>query len=121
MGDDYYKRYTTASADDIQRVVRRYLAEEAAAAIIYRPESAPLVAQGAADMKRILGEGGSMRLPVVPARSAAPTPPAKPAELEKEEAGVSVFRTARDVPVLVRRKSGAPMASIGVFIVGGAI
>jgi zinc protease len=121
MGDEYYRRYVSASADDIQRVVRKYLAEEAAAALIYRPESAPLIAHDAADMKRILGEGGSQRLPTVPPRTAPPSPAAKPAELEKEEAGVSIFRTARDVPVLVRRKRGAPIAGIAVFIVGGAI
>ena len=121
LGDEYYKRYLAASADDIQRVVRKHLAEERAAALIYRPESAPLVAHDAADMKRILGEGGSERLPAVPRRPVAATAAAKPAALEKDEAGVSVFRTAKDVPVLVRRKPGAPMASIAAFIVGGAI
>jgi zinc protease len=121
MGDDYYRRYMSVSPDDIQRVARKYLAEEAAAALIYRPESAPLVAHDAADMKRILGEGGSQRLPTVPPRTAPASAGAKPAELEKEEAGASIFRTAREVPVLVRRKSGAPIASIAVFIVGGAL
>jgi zinc protease len=32
-----------------------------------------------------------------------------------------VFRTAEGIPILVRRKIGTPMASIGVFIVGGAV
>jgi len=121
LGDEYYKRYLAATADDIQRVVRKYLAEERAAALVYRPESAPLLAHDATDMKRILGEGGSERLPAVPARTAPPSPPAKDAEHEKDEAGVSVFRTAENVPVLVRRKPGATIANIGVFIVGGAI
>ena len=121
LGDEYFKRYMSASADDIQRVVRKYLSEERAAALIYRPENAPVVAQDAADMKRILGEGGSERLPAIPRRAATIAPQTKSAELEKEEAGVSVFRTAEEVPVLVRRKPGTPMASIGVYIVGGAV
>ena len=121
LGDEYFKRYMSASADDIQRVVRKYLSEERAAALIYRPENAPVVAQDAADMKRILGEGGSERLPAIPRRAATIAPQTKSAELEKEEAGVSVFRTAEEVPVLVRRKLGTPMASIGVYIVGGAV
>jgi zinc protease len=121
LGDEYYKRYMSATASDIQRVVREYLAEEQAAALIYRPEGAPLIAHDAADMKRILGEGGSERLPSVPSRSAPPTPPAKPAEHEKDEAEVSIYRTANEIPVLVRRKRGAPIVNIGVFIVGGAI
>ncbi|HMG12152.1 MAG TPA: pitrilysin family protein, partial [Gemmatimonadaceae bacterium] len=121
LGDEYFRRYMSASADDIQRVVRKYLAEERAAAVIYRPENTSVVAQDAADMKRMLGEGGTERLPAIPRRAATAAPEAKTAELEKEEAGVSVFRTEEKVPVLVRRKPGTPMVNIGVFIVGGAI
>ena len=68
LGDEYYKRYMSATADDVQRVTRDHLSEERAAALVYRPESSPLVAQDAADMKRILGEGGSERLPPIPSR-----------------------------------------------------
>ena len=121
LGDEYFKKFMTATADDVQRVTREHLSEEKAAALIYRPESAPLVAQDAGDMKRILGEGGSQRLPAVPARQAKAAAEKKVAEPEKEEAGVSVFRTAEGVPVLVRRKVGAPIAHVGVYIVGGAI
>jgi zinc protease len=122
LGDEYFKSYISASGDDIQRVVRKYLSEESAAALVYRPATAPVVAQDASDMKRLLGEGGSERLAAIPrrAKTTAPTAKKRP-ELEKEEAGVSVFRTAEEVPVLVRRKRGTPMASIGVYIVGGAV
>ena len=121
LGDEYFRRYMSATAEDIQRVVRKYLTEEGAAALVYRPENTPVVAQDAADMKRMLGEGGSERLATIPRRATSTAPEAKSAELEKEEAGVSIFRTAENVPVLVRRKSGTPMANVGVFIVGGAI
>ncbi|MGZ3332466.1 MAG: M16 family metallopeptidase [Gemmatimonadaceae bacterium] len=120
LGDEYYKRYMSASAGDIQRVARKYLSDERAAVLIYRPETAPIVAQDAADMKRILGEGGTERLPAIPRHAKAAAPEAKVAKLEKEEAGVSVFR-ANEVPVLVRRKPGTPMASIGIYIVGGSV
>lgn len=121
LGDEYFRSYMSATADDIQRVVRKYLTEERAAALVYRPENSPVVAQDAADMKRILGEGGSERLPAIPRRAATIAPETKSPELEKEEAGVSVFRTAEKIPVLVRKKSGTLMASIGVYIVGGAV
>ena len=121
LGDEYFQRYMSATAEDVQRVTREHLAEEKAAALVYRPESSQLVAQDAADMKRILGEGGSERLPSIPSRPARPEPESKPAKFEKEEAGVSVFRTAEGVPILVRRKIGSPIASIGVYAVGGAI
>src|SRR2546423_2367653 len=121
LGDEYFKRFMEVTADDVQRAVRKHLAEEKAAALIYRPESAPLVAHDAADMKRILGEGATERLPAIPPRVPVATPETRVAELESEEAGVSVFRTAEGIPVLVRNKPSAPMASIGVYIVGGAL
>ena len=121
LGDEYFKRFMSATADDVQRVVRKYLPEGKAAALVYRPESAQILAHDASDMKRILGEGGSERLPVIPARVPQPSPDEKSAEIEKEEAGVSVFRTEGGIPVLVRRKAGAPMASIALYIVGGAV
>src|SRR2546423_3096586 len=101
--------------------MRKYLAEERAAALVYRPSSSQVVAQDAADMQRLLGAGRSERLASIPPRAVPATPERKGAELEKEEAGISVFRTAEGIPVLVRRKIGTPMASIGVYIVGGAV
>lgn len=121
LGDDYFRRYMSATADDVQRVVREHLPEENAAALIYRPASSPVVAQDAADMKRLLGEGGTERLPEIPPRKAS-TPAAEvKAEFESESAGVSVFRTKNGVPILVRRKTGAPIANFALYIVGGAL
>ncbi len=121
LGEEYFERFMSASADDVQRVSREHLAEESAAALIYRPSGSSVVAQDAADMKRILGEGRSERLEPVPPRAVRDAPDKKGAEFEKEEAGVSVFRSAEGIPILVRRKIGTPMASIGVYIVGGAV
>jgi zinc protease len=121
LGDEYFRRFMSASEDDVQRVARKYLAEQRAAVLIYRPESSPVVAQDAADMQRVLGDGRSERLESIPRRAASATPQKKGAEFEKEEAGVFVFRTAEGIPVLVRRKVGTPIANIGVYIVGGAV
>jgi zinc protease len=121
VGDEYFERYMSASADDVQRVTRKYLAEERAAALVYRPDRSPIVAQDAADMQRILGAGRSERLAAIPPRAVPPVPRKEDAEFETEESGVFVFRTAKGIPVLVRRKAGTPMASIGVYIVGGAV
>src|SRR6266576_2779147 len=71
LGEEYFERFMSASADDVQRVMRKYLAEERAAALVYRPNSSQDVAQEAADMKRILGEDGSERLPAIPRRPPA--------------------------------------------------
>ena len=39
LGDDYFRRFMSATADDVQRVTREHLAEEKAAALIYRLSS----------------------------------------------------------------------------------
>jgi zinc protease len=121
LGEEYFESFMSASADDVQRVTRKYLAEERAAALIYRPASSSVVAQDATDMRRLLAAAQSERLASIPPRKVSLPPETKPVEFEKEEAGVSVFRTADGIPVLIRRKAGTPMASIGVFIVGGAV
>jgi zinc protease len=121
LGDEYFQRFMSASGDDVQRVARKYLSEERAAALVYRPQTSQIVAQNAADMLHLLGAGRSERLEPIPRRAAPAAPEKSGAELEREEAGVSVFRTAEGIPVLVRRKIGTPIASIGIYIVGGAV
>jgi zinc protease len=121
LGDDYFRRYMSATAADVQQVVNKFLAPERAAALIYRPEKAPVVARDADEMLRILSAGRGEPLPSVPPVKVSASPPNARAVLEKEEAGVSVFRTSTGVPVLVRRKRGTPIANIGVYIVGGAV
>jgi zinc protease len=111
----------SASAADIRRVAKHYLAPERTAALVYRPQSASVVAANAADMQQLLA--GSVRdsLPTVPFANVASTHSATRASLEKREYGVSIFRTASGVPILVRRKPGTPIANIGVYIAGGAV
>src|SRR5256714_1463933 len=121
LAEEYFRRFVSATADDVQRVARKYLAEQKAAALVYRPATSPVIAQDVADMQRILGAGRSERLESIPPRTVTAQPEKKAAEFEREEAGVSVVRTAEGIPVLVRRKPGTPIASIGIYVVGGAI
>ncbi len=121
MGDEYFHRFMSSSGDDVQRVARKYLSEERAAALIYRPQTAKIIAQSAADMRHLLSAGRSERLESIPPRATPAASETKGAEFDREEAGISVFRTAQGIPVLVRRKAGTPIASIGIYIVGGAV
>jgi zinc protease len=121
LGDEYFRRYLSATAEDVQRVARKYLPPEKTAALIYRPEKSPVVARDADEMLKVLSAGSGVRLPSIPSAKVSADLPQKRAVLEKEEAGVSVFRTSSGIPVLVRRKKGTPIANIGVYIVGGAI
>jgi zinc protease len=121
LGDEYFERYMSAGAADVQNVANKYLAPERAAALVYRPESSPVVARDATEMERLLAGGESERLAPVPAATTRPNPRKVRAIFEREEAGVSIFRTSTGIPVLVRRKPGTPMANVGVYVAGGAV
>lgn len=121
LGDEYFRSYMSATAEDVQRVAKKYLAPDKAAALIYRPEKSSVVARDAEEMLRILSGGRGERLPSVPRVNVSAAGAKVRAVLEREEAGVSVFRTSSGIPVLVRRKKGTPIANIGVYIVGGAV
>jgi len=70
----------------------------------------------------LLASVGPAPRPPVVARQLEPSTAGRPgAVFEREEAGVRVYRTARGVPLLVRRKPGAPMTRVGVFLRGGAV
>ena len=121
LADEYFQRFMSASADDVQRVARKYLSPERAAVLVYRPEKSPVVARDAGEMQRILNGGKAERLSSVPSATARAAPRRARAVFEREEAGVSVFRTVAGIPILVRRKPGTPIANIGVYVAGGAV
>src|SRR3954462_3809774 len=121
LGDDYYRRYMSATAADVKCVCAKHLASDRTAALVYRPASSPVVASNANDMLRILTTGKHEPLPSVSSARVAATGKRTRATLERKEAGVSIFRTATGVPILVGRKNGTPIANVGVYISGGAL
>ncbi|HEX6535523.1 MAG TPA: pitrilysin family protein [Gemmatimonadaceae bacterium] len=122
LGERYLEHLLTATPEQVTEVARRYLAPERCGMVAYRPASEPALAADADAMRHLLD---------APPRPAplAPTPPldarapavlhAAPV-LEREEGRVRVYRTARGVPVLVRRKGGAPLVHLGAYVAGGA-
>ena len=121
LGEQYFDRYMSTDAKKVQEVAARYLVPERAAALVYRPERSPVVAVDAGHMLALLESGTSEQLPAIPARD-FPTPARTArASFEREESGVDVFRTRNGVPVLVRRKPGAPMAHVALYIAGGSV
>lgn len=121
LANEYFEKYVSVSAADLQHVVRQHLDPDKAAALIYRPASAPAVAGDASAMRELLDRGSAESPPAILPRPPLTGGKRKRATFEREEAGVSVFRTPQGIPVLVRRKVGTPLASIGVYIVGGAV
>ncbi|HEX5437653.1 MAG TPA: pitrilysin family protein [Gemmatimonadaceae bacterium] len=120
LGAQYLDRLLSATADQVTEVVRRYLTSERAAAVVYRPASAASMADGPDDMRRLLDGAPTAAAPSLPARPAARPAAAGAPKFEREEAGVRVYRTGSGVPILVRRKQGAPLVHFGVFVRGGA-
>jgi zinc protease len=121
MGERYYERLMTTTRDDLVNVANRYLDPDNAGIVVYRPESSAPVSSSPEDMRALL-DGGAAPAPLAPATPYTPhamfTSPAP--VLEREEAGVRVYRTIGGVPIVVRRKVGAPLLHAGIYVVGGS-
>ena len=121
LGDAFLERIMTATPDEVREVAERYLDPDQAGVVIYRPSSAPPVIRSPRMLREELALGAPP-LEADPARQArVATPLASIPLREREEEGVVVYRTNAGVPVLVKRKRGAPLASIGVVALGGAV
>ena len=123
LGERYLEGLLGASRDDVVNVVRRWLPEDATSVVVYRPSSAEEVAPDAGAFRGLLDwtprpEPLAAAAPHVAHREGAP---GAKATFEREEAGVRVYRTGAGVPILVRRKPGAPLVHAGVFFDGGAV
>ena len=119
-GDAYLKRIMSATARDVRDAVRRHLDTEQAGVVVYRPQSAPVTVHSASELRQQLGMGSPPLEAAPPLVLRAVEEPSAMPVCEREEAGVVVYRTSGGVPILIRRKPGAALASIGVVTSGGA-
>ena len=121
LGDRYLENLMCATPQQVQAAAARHLAADCTGLVVYRPESAAHVATDAVDVRAKLDRGRTEPLPPAPPRVAAPqSNGVRPPELEREAAGVRVYRTGSGVPILVFTRGGAPMVHIGVHALGGA-
>lgn len=120
--DAYAARMLGATPDEVTEAARRHLAPEQASLMVYRPAAAPPFAPHADAAFAALDAAGRS-----PLRTTPLPPPAAPAVIagapaaERTHGAVTVFRTARGVPILVRRKPGAPIVHLGVYALGGTM
>ena len=120
LGERYYERLMTATADDIVRVANEYLPEDQAGVLVYRPERGPAVARDARAMHD--------RLTAVPPHALEESPRvARPSSADAStplaegvRAGVHVYRLESGIPVLVKVRPDAPITYAGVLALGGA-
>jgi zinc protease len=121
LGDHYLERLLTATPEQVTDAVRRYLAPERGALLVYRPATAAPTMRDAESMRELLDASPPAPLPPQPPIAAAVQPTfAPPPALEREVGRVRVYRTASGVPILVRRKPSA-IVHIGVQVRGGAV
>ncbi|HEU4566069.1 MAG TPA: pitrilysin family protein [Gemmatimonadaceae bacterium] len=121
LGDRYLERLLTATAEQVAEAMRIHLSPDQASVVVYRPEGAPPVARDATDFRHLLERERPAPLPVPPPRAATvPAVHTGAPPLERAEGRVRVYRTERGVPILVRRKGGAPLVHLGLFALGGA-
>jgi zinc protease len=121
MGERYLERLMMATRDDLVAVAGRYLDPDNAGVVVYRPASSPQIAASPHEMRAVMeAEPRPDALPPAkPYKAHALGKSAKPV-FDREEVGVRIYRTARGMPIAIRRKAGAPLVHAGVYIVGGA-
>jgi len=121
-GEAYHGALLAATAEAVTEAARRWLAPEAAAAVVYRPRgSAPVAADAAAFFGEIAGAAAAPPQAAAPAPAPAAVAPAPAPALERVEAGVHVFRTGSGVPVLVVPKPGLRIVHLAASALGGAV
>jgi zinc protease len=127
LGEQYFDRMMAVTGADIAEVAERYLAPDRAAVLVYRPERLPVVFADAAAAEGRLTEateGGAAAkpqpgTPSIAVERAVPSAVVSAVALEREEGRVRVYRTRAGVPILIRRRPGAPIVHLGVYALGG--
>lgn len=121
-GGDYLGALLTAGPDAVAAVASRWLPENRAAVLVYRPASAPpFAADGEAVAELLGGDRPDPVTPVTrPVATAAVHTGSRAWRHERNEGGASVYRTAAGLPIVVQRVGG-PVAHLGWFVNGGAL
>jgi zinc protease len=121
LGERYFERMVTVSPDEVTELERRYLREDQAAVLTYRPKTTEPIAPSAEVMRMRLERAKVESLDATPqAERPSAVPITPPPELERVEFGVHIFRLPSGVPVLVKQRPESPLVYAGVFSLGGA-
>lgn len=118
---EYFDRVMSLSGREIHDAVRRHLDPGEASVLVYRPRGTAALAADAATLREWLDAAGR-DLAVGPAAPPRPRP-GLPRGARVAPAGrvgrVAVFRAASGLPVLVRRRPGAPLVHLGLYTANG--
>jgi zinc protease len=120
LGERYYERMLAVQAEQLRTLERRYLRDDQLVILTYRPKQAPRIAPGPDALRERLSRATSEPLDSSPQveHAVAVRDGGRPVR-ERTEAGIHVYRLPSGVPVLVKRRPGAPLIYAGVFALGG--
>ena len=119
-GAEYYEAFMRTDATAVTDVARRYLSEERAAAVAYRPAGSDAMAADAAAFRAMLTDRPVEALAASVPATVAPGEANVKAQFEREEAGVRIYRLASGIPVLVKHRDHAPITHFGVYAAAGS-
>ncbi len=119
----YFDDVMSLDSEAIHDAIARHLDPDQASVLIYRPRSAPVFEKSAPEVRELLDAGATTGHVVTP--TAAPVTQVLPARrppvtLERRVGAVSFFRAASGLPILVRRRPGAPIVHLGLYASGGS-
>lgn len=120
-GTDYHERLHEATEGRLTAVARKWLDPAAAGIIAYRPRGFPPLGADAHAVHQLLDDGRPAPVDPAAPRTAAPALVGRGARHERTVGDVHLYRTAEEVPILVRRRPGVALVHIGCFVSGGVI
>ncbi|MBI3789582.1 MAG: insulinase family protein [Gemmatimonadetes bacterium] len=121
LADRYHAALMAATPDDVQRAVARALDPAHAAVVAYRPRGVAPLAPEAAAARTALDAAAAARVALAAVEDVDALP-ARPRAVVARGATAGVARfEAGHVPILVRRRPGAPLVNLTCGVLGGAL
>ena len=124
LADEYVKQVTAVTADDLGRVARTYLQDDAGALLVYRPQAAPAVDATADELARSIFVKPSVEEEAASPAAAAPSVEARvPRRLKPEriEHDVRFYRSRRGASIVILPRHSTALISMALVCRGGSI
>ncbi|HZI28215.1 MAG TPA: pitrilysin family protein [Gemmatimonadaceae bacterium] len=119
----YFDQVMSLDAGAVHNAVARYLDPDQASMLVYRPRAQAVFEMPPEEVRPQLDSGrsaGFVVQPVMPPDTAPMPARVSRVTLERTVGSIRVFRAPSGLPILVRRRLGAPMVNLGLYSAGGA-